>query len=63
MLRRRPYERIVYVSPPEVPAARFPMPEGDAVLVVPADLSVGSYERFKAWMLLMIDLKKPTEPR
>jgi hypothetical protein len=47
---------------PEAPAARFPMPEGDAVLVVPPDLSPESHARFTTWMRLMIDLSKPADP-
>ena len=62
MRRRRPYERIVYVQAPETPAARFPLPEGDAMLFVPPDLSAESYDRFVAWMRLMIDLSRPADP-
>ena len=58
MRRRRPC--IVYVQAPEVPAARLPLPEGDAMLVVPPDLSPESHDRFATWMQLMIDLSRPT---
>ena len=61
-MRRRPYERIVYVQAPAAPAARLPLPEGDAMLVVPPDLSPESHGRFATWLRLMIDLSKPADP-
>jgi hypothetical protein len=56
-MRRSAYrDRIIYRKYPEPPKAILPLTGGAATLVFPFRPSPEDFLRFKAWMLVMIDI-------